>query len=195
LCLARLLDLLDRVSRQQQGERQERVANAADWRQRGWVFVIAGVLRGGSLAVHSLILAVIGALLFACGIALAVWARLHLGRNWGMLMTQRAEPELVTSGPYSFVRHPIYSGLLTAMLGTALVNNLLSSSAAPGGDAGLTSQIASFTSVTCPTRSRNRSYAPTSRRTLSSSGPGRRCRATVFPFSDRVRLHCGPCLG
>ena len=89
------------------------------------IFVIAGVLRGGGLAVHSVILAAIGALLFACGIALAVWARLHLGRNWGMPMTQRAEPELVTSGPYRFVRHPIYSGLLVAMLGTALVDNLL----------------------------------------------------------------------
>jgi protein-S-isoprenylcysteine O-methyltransferase Ste14 len=89
------------------------------------VFVIVGVLRGGSLAVHSVILAAIGAVLFACGIALAVWARLHLGRNWGMPMTQRAEPELVTAGPYRFVRHPIYSGLLTAMLGTALVDNLL----------------------------------------------------------------------
>lgn len=89
------------------------------------VFLIAGVLRGGSLAVRSWILAAIGAVLFACGIALAVWARLHLGRNWGMPMTQRAEPELVTSGPYRFVRHPIYTGLLTAMLGTALVNNLL----------------------------------------------------------------------
>jgi protein-S-isoprenylcysteine O-methyltransferase Ste14 len=89
------------------------------------VFVIAGVLRGGSLAVHSLILGAIGALLFACGIALAVWARLHLGRNWGMPMSQRAEPELVTSGPYRLVRHPIYSGLLTATLGTALVDNLL----------------------------------------------------------------------
>jgi protein-S-isoprenylcysteine O-methyltransferase Ste14 len=88
------------------------------------VFLIAGVLRSGSLAVHSVILAAIGALLFACGITLAVWARLHLGRNWGMPMSQRAEPELVTSGPYRFVRHPIYSGLLTAMLGTALVNNL-----------------------------------------------------------------------
>ena len=89
------------------------------------VFVIAGVLRGGSLAVHSPVLAAVGALLFACGIALAVWARLHLGRNWGMPATQRAEPELVTSGPYRFVRHPIYSGLLLAMLGTALVDNLL----------------------------------------------------------------------
>jgi protein-S-isoprenylcysteine O-methyltransferase Ste14 len=89
------------------------------------VFLIAGVLRTGSLAVHSVVLGAIGAVLFGCGIALAVWARLHLGRNWGMPMSQRAEPELVTSGPYRFVRHPIYSGLLTAMLGTALVNNLL----------------------------------------------------------------------
>jgi protein-S-isoprenylcysteine O-methyltransferase Ste14 len=89
------------------------------------VFVIAGVLRGGSLEVHSLILGAIGALLFACGIALAVWARVNLGRNWGMPTSQRADPELVTSGPYRFVRHPIYSGLLTAMLGTALVENLL----------------------------------------------------------------------
>jgi protein-S-isoprenylcysteine O-methyltransferase Ste14 len=89
------------------------------------VFLIAGVLRNGTLAAHSLVLAATGALLFACGIALAVWARLHLGRNWGMPMTQRAEPELVTSGPYRFVRHPIYSGLLLAMLGTALVNNLI----------------------------------------------------------------------
>jgi protein-S-isoprenylcysteine O-methyltransferase Ste14 len=89
------------------------------------VFVIADAFRGGGLAVHSAILAAIGAVLFVGGIALAVWARLHLGRNWGMPMTQRAEPELVTSGPYRFVRHPIYSGLLIAMLGTTLVNNLL----------------------------------------------------------------------
>ena len=81
------------------------------------VYLIAGVLRGDGLAVHSVSLAAVGALLFACGIALAVWARLHLGRNWGMPMTQRAEPELVTSGPYRFVRHPIYTRLLTAMLG------------------------------------------------------------------------------
>jgi protein-S-isoprenylcysteine O-methyltransferase Ste14 len=59
------------------------------------IFAIAGALRGGSPAVPSVILAAIGAVPFACGIALAVWARLHLGRNWGMPMTQRAEPELV----------------------------------------------------------------------------------------------------
>jgi protein-S-isoprenylcysteine O-methyltransferase Ste14 len=101
------------------------------WRTRlsgvsaGGVFLIAVVLRNGSLAVHSVVLGVVGTLLFACGIVLAVWARVHLGRNWGMPTTQRAEPELVTSGPYRFVRHPIYTGLLTALLGTALVDSLV----------------------------------------------------------------------
>jgi protein-S-isoprenylcysteine O-methyltransferase Ste14 len=88
------------------------------------VFLIIGVFRRGSLATDNLILAVLGTLLFACGIALAVWARLYLGRNWGMPTSQRVEPELVTSGPYRFVRHPIYSGLLMAVLGTALVDSL-----------------------------------------------------------------------
>jgi protein-S-isoprenylcysteine O-methyltransferase Ste14 len=89
------------------------------------VILLVRVFRGGSLAVHSSVLAAIGAVVFASGIALAVWARVHLGRNWGMPMTQKAEPELVTSGPYRLVRHPIYSGLLLALLGTALVNNLI----------------------------------------------------------------------
>jgi protein-S-isoprenylcysteine O-methyltransferase Ste14 len=89
------------------------------------VILLLRVFRGGSLAVDSPLLGVIGAVVFASGIALAVWARVHLGRNWGMPMTQKAEPELVTSGPYRFVRHPIYSGLLAALLGTALATNLI----------------------------------------------------------------------
>jgi protein-S-isoprenylcysteine O-methyltransferase Ste14 len=89
------------------------------------VVLILRVFRGGSLAVHSPVLEVIGAVVFALGIALAIWARVHLGRNWGMPMTQKAEPELVTSGPYRFVRHPIYSGLLAGLLGTALATNLI----------------------------------------------------------------------
>ena len=88
------------------------------------VVLILRVFRGGSLAVHSPVLEVIGAVVFALGIALAIWARVHLGQNWGMPMTQKAEPELVTSGPYRFVRHPIYSGLLAGLLGTALATNL-----------------------------------------------------------------------
>jgi protein-S-isoprenylcysteine O-methyltransferase Ste14 len=89
------------------------------------VVLVVRVFRGGSLAVHSPVLGAIGAVVFAAGIAVAIWARVHLGRNWGMPMTQKAEPELVTSGPYRFVRHPIYSGLLAGLLGTALVTNLI----------------------------------------------------------------------
>jgi protein-S-isoprenylcysteine O-methyltransferase Ste14 len=89
------------------------------------VILVVRVFRGGGLAVHSPILGAIGAIVFASGIALAIWARVDLGRNWGMPMTEKAEPELVTSGPYRLVRHPIYSGLLAGLLGTALVTNLI----------------------------------------------------------------------
>jgi protein-S-isoprenylcysteine O-methyltransferase Ste14 len=89
------------------------------------VLLLLRVFRGGSLAVHSPVLGAIGAVVFASGIALAIWARVYLGKNWGLPMTEKAEPELVTSGPYRFVRHPIYSGLLVALLGTALVTNLI----------------------------------------------------------------------
>jgi protein-S-isoprenylcysteine O-methyltransferase Ste14 len=89
------------------------------------VILLLRVFRGGSLAVDSPVLGAIGAVVFACGIAVAIWARVNLGRNWGMPMTQKDEPELVTSGPYRFVRHPIYSGLLAAVLGTALATNLI----------------------------------------------------------------------
>lgn len=62
----------------------------------------------------------VGLVLFACGLIFALWARVHIGRNWGTPMSQKDEPELVTSGPYRLVRHPIYSGILTALLGTAV---------------------------------------------------------------------------
>ena len=87
-------------------------------------FLLTRVLGTHSLAVHSLVLQVVGTVLFAAGLALCVWARIYLGRNWGMPMTKKEEPELVTSGPYRYVRHPIYSGLLLALLGTALATNL-----------------------------------------------------------------------
>jgi protein-S-isoprenylcysteine O-methyltransferase Ste14 len=68
-------------------------------------------------------LAATGLALFAVGLGFAVWARLHIGRNWGTPMTQKNEPELVTSGPYRLVRHPIYSGILLAAVGTAVALN------------------------------------------------------------------------
>jgi protein-S-isoprenylcysteine O-methyltransferase Ste14 len=56
----------------------------------------------------------------ALGLAFAVWSRWTLGRNWSARITLKTEHELIRSGPYGFVRHPIYSGLLVAFLGTAL---------------------------------------------------------------------------
>ena len=65
-------------------------------------------------------LAGLGLLLFAAGLGFAIWARIHIGRNWGTPMSQKDDPELVTSGPYQLVRHPIYSGVLAAGIGTAV---------------------------------------------------------------------------
>jgi protein-S-isoprenylcysteine O-methyltransferase Ste14 len=62
----------------------------------------------------------LGLVLFAVGLGFAIWARTHMGRNWGTPMSQKNEPELVSSGPYGLVRHPIYSGLLVAGIGTAV---------------------------------------------------------------------------
>jgi protein-S-isoprenylcysteine O-methyltransferase Ste14 len=62
----------------------------------------------------------IGLAIFLLGLALAVWARIYLGRNWGMPMSEKADPELVTTGPYSVIRHPIYTGIILAMVGTTI---------------------------------------------------------------------------
>jgi protein-S-isoprenylcysteine O-methyltransferase Ste14 len=62
----------------------------------------------------------VGLVLFLAGLAVAIWARRCLGRNWGAPMTEKVDPELVTSGPYRRVRHPIYSGLILAFVGTAV---------------------------------------------------------------------------
>jgi protein-S-isoprenylcysteine O-methyltransferase Ste14 len=66
-----------------------------------------------------------GVLLCVLGIGLAFWARVHLGRNWGMPMSAKESPELVMTGPYAFVRHPIYTGILLAMLGSTIGENVM----------------------------------------------------------------------
>ncbi|HEY5087057.1 MAG TPA: isoprenylcysteine carboxylmethyltransferase family protein [Gemmatimonadaceae bacterium] len=63
----------------------------------------------------------LGVILCVMGVAFAIWGRWNIGKNWGMPMSVKENPELVTSGPYSYVRHPIYAGVLSAMLGSALV--------------------------------------------------------------------------
>ena len=66
----------------------------------------------------------IGLAIFILGLALAIWARVYLGRNWGMPMSQKVNPELVTTGPYHSIRHPIYSGIILAMIGTTIAVSL-----------------------------------------------------------------------
>ena len=56
------------------------------------------------------------------GMAFAVWARVYLGRNWSSLPTIKEQHQLIRSGPYRLVRHPIYTGFLLAMTGTFLAN-------------------------------------------------------------------------
>jgi protein-S-isoprenylcysteine O-methyltransferase Ste14 len=64
----------------------------------------------------------IGVALLAAGLAFAVWARVHLGRNWSGTVTVKESHELIRTGPYGIVRHPIYTGLIAAVLGTAIAS-------------------------------------------------------------------------
>lgn len=58
--------------------------------------------------------------LTAAGLLFSVWARRYLGSNWSATVTIKHDHELVTGGPYRIVRHPIYTGLLLALLGSAI---------------------------------------------------------------------------
>jgi protein-S-isoprenylcysteine O-methyltransferase Ste14 len=98
------------------------------------ILLVASVLRSPSLreflaetqrsASRSDVLGWTGGALCALGFGLAIIARWHLGRNWGMPMSLKERPELVTSGPYAYIRHPIYTGLTLAMLGSAMGVNI-----------------------------------------------------------------------
>jgi protein-S-isoprenylcysteine O-methyltransferase Ste14 len=78
------------------------------------------VLNGKQEITHSPLLEGIGVAVWVLGLALAVWARLYIGKNWGMPMSRKADPELVTTGPYRTIRHPIYTGIILGMAGTAI---------------------------------------------------------------------------
>jgi protein-S-isoprenylcysteine O-methyltransferase len=86
------------------------VDSGHDW---GWLNL--RVVPAGSTA------AVVGYALLLAGMLFAGWARLFLGGNWSSNVTLKQNHTLVQSGPYRIVRHPIYTGLLVALLGTAVV--------------------------------------------------------------------------
>jgi protein-S-isoprenylcysteine O-methyltransferase Ste14 len=62
----------------------------------------------------------LGAAVTIAGLLFAGWAREHLGRNWSRSVTIKQGHELITTGPYALVRHPIYTGILAGFLGMAI---------------------------------------------------------------------------
>ena len=90
----------------------------------GWHHASWGWL-GTRLWPRSLTAAWIGVAVLTAGLLFAVWARVHLGRNWSGVVTVKEGHELIRSGPYAYVRHPIYTGLIAAVLGTAIASGTL----------------------------------------------------------------------
>jgi len=84
-----------------------------------YLIIRFGVLRGHHAIVTSPILEAIGMVLFLFGLSLAAWARVHLGHNWGTPMSEKMDAELVTTGPYRYLRNPIYSGVILAAIGSS----------------------------------------------------------------------------
>lgn len=84
-----------------------------------WTPKLSGLL-GGRLLPDTETTFYIGFLVVAIGLGFAIWARRVLGRNWSGIVTVKQDHELVQEGPYRWVRHPIYTGLLVAFAGTAI---------------------------------------------------------------------------
>ena len=61
-----------------------------------------------------------GSVLTVLGLFGAIWARFHLGRNWSGYATYKEDQTLVTTGPYKYVRHPIYTSMILMFIGTIL---------------------------------------------------------------------------
>jgi protein-S-isoprenylcysteine O-methyltransferase Ste14 len=76
----------------------------------------------GHFLPHTDIVGIIGLVFSISGLVTACWARLLLGKNWSVSVQQKQDHELVNSGVYRFVRHPIYTGLLMMLAGNVIIN-------------------------------------------------------------------------
>ncbi len=84
-------------------------AAPGSWPSAHWLAPSAGLALGG-------------AVITLAGLGVSVWARRVLGANWSATVTVKDEHELITGGPYQYVRHPIYSGVLLALAGSGLAS-------------------------------------------------------------------------
>jgi protein-S-isoprenylcysteine O-methyltransferase Ste14 len=85
------------------------------------LLVIAPVRGFGRFLPVSPIIMAAGVLVEVIGLVLAIWARRHLGRNWSGAIAIKVEHQLIRSGPYRLLRHPIYTGILAMYIGLAVV--------------------------------------------------------------------------
>jgi protein-S-isoprenylcysteine O-methyltransferase Ste14 len=74
-----------------------------------------------NFAGQNLLIDCAGIILVIAGMAFLAWARQNLGINWSQIVSAKKEQELITSGPYHFVRHPMYAGGLLACIGSTIV--------------------------------------------------------------------------
>ncbi len=97
----------------------------AFWPFAGWPLVKAPFFEFPRVLPESPYLPALGIALQAGFILLAVWARRHLGRHWSGAVTAKVDHELVRSGPYRRIRHPIYTGVIGMYVGSTLVSGRL----------------------------------------------------------------------
>jgi protein-S-isoprenylcysteine O-methyltransferase Ste14 len=112
----------------------KRTAERQSWKSRRLyllLLVVAFALLAGVVPLYPLRQRVVpsgpavdvtAAMLCAGGLILAIWARRAIGENWSGIVTLKRDHELVTGGPYRYVRHPIYSAILLMFLGSALAS-------------------------------------------------------------------------
>jgi protein-S-isoprenylcysteine O-methyltransferase Ste14 len=91
----------------------------------GWVLLVrADDPRLGPLSLRfvpeNLWIAIFAAAMTVVGVLFAIWARLHLGKYWSSTVALKSEHQLIRTGPYARIRHPIYTGILLGIAGTAL---------------------------------------------------------------------------
>jgi protein-S-isoprenylcysteine O-methyltransferase Ste14 len=115
----------------------KRTAQRQTWASRSWyllLLVLAFALLFGAVPLDPLTrrivppspaVEIVAAVLCAGGLVLAIWARRAIGSNWSGIVTLKRDHELVTHGPYRYVRHPIYSAILAMFFATALATGRL----------------------------------------------------------------------